>query len=70
MGPQADADRLAAEWQSARTEAALQRGWSIRHDPVRGEFTAAREMVTARTLDGLLDQVEEADEGLTGKPLA
>jgi hypothetical protein len=44
----------------ARIGAALRSGWMIRQDPVRLEFTAAREMHTARTLDALLDAVEGA----------
>lgn len=44
----------------ARVDAALQAGWVIRHDPLRGEFTAARELQVGRTLDELLDQVESA----------
>lgn len=44
--------------QGDRIEAAEQAGWVIRRDPVRLEFTAARELHTSRTLDGLLGQVE------------
>jgi len=52
-----------AEEQDARVEAALRAGWAIRRDPVRLEFTAAREMLTARTLDELLDAIDEAASG-------
>lgn len=58
-----EAERLARERQGARVDAALQAGWVIRHDPVRLEWTAAREMVKARTLDKLLDAIEEAGGG-------
>jgi hypothetical protein len=44
----------------ARVDAALQAGWVIRHDPLRGEFTAAREMHVGRTLDDLLEKIESA----------
>ena len=50
-----------AQRQAARVEAALRAGWAIRRDPVRLEFTAAREMHTARTLDELLDAIEASD---------
>jgi hypothetical protein len=50
--------RLLAELQDARVEEALQAGWAIRYDPVRLEYTAAREMLTARLLDELLDGIE------------
>jgi hypothetical protein len=46
--------------QDARVEAALRAGWAIRRDPVRLEFTAARELHVARTLDELLDEIEAA----------
>jgi hypothetical protein len=42
----------------ARVDAALQAGWVIRHDPLRSEFTAAREMHVGRTLDDLLEKIE------------
>jgi hypothetical protein len=58
-----DHPQALAERQDARVEAALPAGWSIRCDPVRLEFTAAREMLTARTLDELLDAIEGAIEG-------
>jgi hypothetical protein len=48
--------------QDARVDAALQAGWSIRHDPVRGEYLAARELVTSRTLDELLNVIEAPGE--------
>jgi hypothetical protein len=44
----------------ARVDAALQAGWAIRHDPLRGEFTAARELQVGRTLDELLGKIEAA----------
>jgi hypothetical protein len=59
----AQAARVAAERRDARLDAALLAGWSIQRDPVRLEYTAAREMVTARTMDELLDAIEEAREG-------
>ena len=43
--------------QDARVEEALRAGWRLHYDPMRGEFTAARELHTARTLDGLLDMI-------------
>jgi hypothetical protein len=55
-----DHPQALAERQAARVEAALRAGWAIRADPVRLEFTAAREMLTARTLDELLDAIEGA----------
>lgn len=58
----AEAERLAAEEREARTEAALQAGWDIRYDPVRLEYRASRELLTARTLDGLLDAIKEGPE--------
>ena len=56
----AETERLAAEAREARVDAALQAGWVIRRDPVRREWTAAREMLTSRTLDGALDAIEAA----------
>jgi hypothetical protein len=53
--------RAAEEGRQARVDAALQAGWVIRRDPLRLEYTAAREMLTARTLDGLLDAIDAAD---------
>jgi len=44
----------------ARIEAALQAGWLFRYDPLRDEFTAAREMHTGRSVDKLLDAIERA----------
>lgn len=58
----AKAARRAAERRDARIDAALQAGWSIRRDPVRLEYTAAREMLTGRTMDDLLDAIERAQE--------
>jgi hypothetical protein len=52
--PQAQAPRQHTEELQATIDKALQEGWIIRRDPVRLEFTAAREMVTARTLEELL----------------
>jgi hypothetical protein len=70
MGPtdqefsEAEAERPAAtDAQRERMETALQAGWVIRRDPVRLEFTAAREVHTARTLDELLDAIEAAGAG-------
>ncbi len=53
----------AADARSERTERALQAGWAIRYDPMRDEYTAARELHAARTLDGLLDAIEQPDAG-------
>jgi hypothetical protein len=50
--------RAEEERRQARVDAALEAGWAIRRDPVRLEFTAARELHTARTLDELLDVIE------------
>ncbi len=47
-----------AELQQARVDAAIQAGWVIRWDPDRLEYRASRELLTARTLDGLLDVIE------------
>jgi hypothetical protein len=58
--PAEPSGREAAERQQARVDGALQAGWSFRRDPVRMEFTAARELHTARTLDELLDEIEAA----------
>lgn len=62
MGPGPDWARPAPEGerQVERIEAALAAGWILRYDPVRGERVAAREVLTARTLDGLLDAIEAA----------
>ena len=49
--------------QDARVDAALQAGWTIRFDPVRGEYLAARELVTSRKLDELLDEIEARSDG-------
>ena len=49
------------ERRARRLDAAARRGWKIRHDPVQLEFTAARELHTAKTVDGLLDEIDEAD---------
>lgn len=65
MGPHAplpEGLQAAADRRQARVDAALQAGWAIRWDPLRGEFSAARELVTARELDELLDAVEAAGE--------
>jgi hypothetical protein len=53
--------RAEEERRQARVDAALQAGWSIRRDPVRGEFAAARELLVTRTLDDLLDAIEASD---------
>lgn len=69
MGPYAtvptpeEAVRLAEERRQARVDAALQAGWVIRYYPERLEYGAARELLTARTLDELLDAVKGADDG-------
>ena len=57
---QALAVQAVSERNEARFEAALQAGWVIRRDPVRLEFTAAREVHVARTLDELLNTIEAA----------
>lgn len=41
-------------------EEAERAGWVIRYDPDRDEFWAAREMVCARTRDGVLAAIEAA----------
>lgn len=56
------AERLAKERLDQRLDAALQRGWSIRWDPTRLEYTASRDLVVERTLPKLLDQVDAADQ--------
>jgi hypothetical protein len=56
----AEAERAAAERRTARTDAALQAGWVIRFDCQRLEYAASRELLTARTLDGVLDEIEGA----------
>lgn len=69
MGPFGDAawvsreKQAQADRQQARVDRALQAGWVIRHDTARLEFIAARELLTARTLDALLDMIEGADGG-------
>lgn len=60
IAAEAEAVRAEDEDQQARVDEALQDGWVFRHDPVRGEFTAARELRTARTLEGLLAAIGEA----------
>ena len=50
--------QLAVERQQARLDAALRAGWVIRFDPDRLEYRAARELLTERTLDALLDVIE------------
>lgn len=52
-----DTLKLSVE-QDARVEAATRAGWQLHYDPARDEYTGARELHTARTLDKLLDQVE------------
>lgn len=44
--------------QRDRAAAAMRAGWAFRFDPVRLEFTAARELLVDRTLDGLLGKIE------------
>lgn len=58
-----DAERVASEARTTRTDRALQAGWAIRFDWMRLEYAAARELLTARTLDELLDAIEGADGG-------
>ena len=48
-----------SELEQARVDAALQAGWIIRWDPDRLEYRASRELLTARTLDGVLAMIEE-----------
>jgi spore coat polysaccharide biosynthesis predicted glycosyltransferase SpsG len=38
-------------------EAAMRAGWAFRYDPVRDEFTAARELHTSRKIGDLLDEI-------------
>jgi hypothetical protein len=53
----------ATDAERERMELAMRAGWSFRYDPLRDEFTAARELHTARKLSELLDVVEAADYG-------
>lgn len=48
----------ATDAERERMAAAERAGWTIRRDPMRAEFTAARELHTARTLAALLDAIE------------
>lgn len=59
--PVADDTDLDARRQ-ARVDAALRAGWVIRHDPVRGEFSAAREVHVGRTLDEMLAKIEDVGD--------
>ena len=52
----------AAARQNARLRAAIDAGWILRIDPIRLEYSAAREMLTARTADDLLDMIEAQGE--------
>jgi hypothetical protein len=54
----ARAEPAATDAERERMDAALQSGWVFRYDPLRLEFTAAREMHTARKLGELLDVIE------------
>lgn len=54
---QALAEAMTQE-QRDRAAAAMRAGWALRFDPVRLEFTAARELLVDRTLDGLLSKIE------------
>jgi hypothetical protein len=49
--------RQEAELQQARMERALRSGWRIRYDGARDVMAAARDEVTAPTIDGLLDKI-------------
>ena len=60
--PKPDEERLRLQ---ARVDAAMRRGWVIRYDVTQDEYTAAREVLTARTVAGLLDAIEGA-EGADG----
>jgi hypothetical protein len=63
--PPPEAGRPAAtDAERERMELAVRAGWTIRFDPVRGEFAAGRDLRTARTLGELLDAVEAADYGV------
>jgi hypothetical protein len=53
----------ATDAERERMEMAFRAGWSVRYDPLRLEFTAARELHTARKLGELLDVIEAADYG-------
>jgi hypothetical protein len=57
LGKMVEDDNGGTKQQDARLDAALHAGWAVRYDPVRLEFTAARELSTARTLDDLLDAI-------------
>jgi hypothetical protein len=50
----------ATDAERERMELAFRAGWSVRYDPMRDEFTAARELHTARKLGELLDVIEAA----------
>ena len=56
--PKADPER---ERLTARRDAAERRGWKFRYDMERLEFFAARELKTARTLEDLLELVEDSE---------
>lgn len=51
-------ERRALEDEQARADRAMQAGWVIRYDPDRLEYRASRELVTARSLGLLLDEIE------------
>lgn len=52
----------AAARQNARLRAAIDAGWVIRIDPVRMEYVASRETLTARSADALLDMIDAQGE--------
>lgn len=43
---------------AVRLQEAVDAGWVLRFDPVRLEYVASREMLTARSADALLDLIE------------
>lgn len=58
-----DPERRAREAEQARADRAMQAGWVIRFDPDRLEYRASRELLTARSLGLLLDEIEAHDAG-------
>jgi hypothetical protein len=53
-----DRERRAREAEQARADKAMQAGWVIRFDPDRLEYRASRELLTARSLGALLDEID------------
>lgn len=57
MSGTAAADRAEWEQEQARVDIAMQAGWTIRWDPDRLEYRAAKELHTARSVGELLDKI-------------